>query len=288
MGERQRRPSETTTAMRNVWSLNPAAGGDGWAQVDVAMRARANLTPPYGCHNSTSGGIGGAGRTGTPPVTTTHGLVDGYAGPEARDVYRGDQGRDAYATRGDTLMHAFAGMHLDPAFPSSAGIGGQPAAGGDLYRTYTPYTQGYADAGTGEYGAYAGRAVAGVEEYPTYATQGGYPFSPAILSPPPVVSPQPAATMMQHTTSNSFVPPQHQQHPQQQPPIVPDHIARAAEYEVHQMIAKRRLNPPDFPCEPGNVSHPSFPLHLRVRADVFVVLVGPVLRHQVLYGGRRA
>jgi hypothetical protein len=252
-GERRdRRPSETT---RNVWSLN-AGTGDGWAQVDVAMRARANATPPYG-RESAVNASGVVGR-GTPPALghTGDGYErDGYRAEQAREYHA--QGREPYhAQQRDTLMHAFAGMHLEPAlggFPSPAGLPPAAAGSGDPYRTFTPYAQGYPD----DYAGYAVRAVpSGVEEYPTYGAQGGYTFtSSGILSPPP---PQAGATMMQHTTSNSYAPPQHQQQ-QQQPPIVPDYIARAAEYEVHQMIAKRRLNPPDFHCEPENVSPPGIP-----------------------------
>ena len=81
----------------------------------------------------------------------------------------------------------------------------------------------------------------------------------------PIVPPTPFPTFPAAPPANTSVPYQtgapfttsvsQSSHPHAQaPPVVPDHIARAAEAEVVQMIASRHLNPVDFPCEPENAS----------------------------------
>lgn len=246
---RERRPSELSGSRmdlgRNVWATS-SGEGDGWAQVDVAMRARQNPTPPNVQREMTTGrthGPGDAFGGGREEFQRDNQLPrDGY---QSRDGYQPrEPPREAY--RADPLAHAFAGISLEPSasFPAFGAQTPTP----DLYRTYS-YTPGYPDAGGGgEYPSYGSRQVDEYPPFPPQAPQGYAYANPPVIPPLPIVTPSPA---MQQSTSFA------QQ--QQQLPVVPDHIARAAEYEVHQMIAKRRLNPVDFHCEPENVSPPLVP-----------------------------
>lgn len=153
-------------------------------------------------------------------------------------------------------MQAFQAMQLGndmlgPAVPSDPSISNLA----DVYRSnLMTYGQTGYDADYG-YPRALGPPVEAALPYPGYA---------------PLAPPTPFPTFP--STSNNTTPYNapftqslsQSSHPHTQAPVVPDHIARAAEAEVHQMIANRHLNPVDFHCEPENVSPL---LNYRLRAD---------------------
>jgi hypothetical protein len=145
------------------------------------------------------------------------------------------------------LMQAFQAMQLGndmlgPAVPSDPSISNLA----DVYRSnLMTYGQTGYDADYG-YPRALGPPVEAALPYPGYAP----------LAPP---TPFPTFPTASNNTSAPYNAPFTQSlsqssHPHAQAPVVPDHIARAAEAEVHQMIANRHLNPVDFHCEPENVS----------------------------------
>lgn len=228
-GERERRTSDLSP--RNVWGTGTGMGGnDGWAQVDTAMRARANHTPV-----NTS--AVGRRETRTPPT--------GEFSEPLQNPYQAGMQRDS-------LMQAFQAMQLGNEMLGPAVIPEVPAVPNlaDVYRSsLMAYGQTNYDADYGYPRALGPPIDAGLS-YPGYTpvvTQTPFPTFPTA---PPVNTAAPYHTGTPFTQSLSQSSHSHAQ----APPVVPDHIARAAEAEVDQMIASRHLNPVDFHCEPENAS----------------------------------
>lgn len=282
--DRDRRLSDIASgsSARNVWSLNDD-GNDGWEQVDVAMRARANHTPltlagPYQSTTPLS-----RQQTHTPPVPpsgNTHLGEQLY--PAMQQATSWDPSYPPDLMQRDNLAQAFQAMQLGsemlmPA-PGSLAAGSQinphplmsTSALDDLYRNaLMPYpVQRAHPIAPGaypenvDYNASYGHAQQAVS--PIYA--GFAAPSVHLMQGPSTMPPPTHAAPQQHA--------QHYQHHQHQVPqtqAVPDHIARAAEAEVQLMIAKRGLNPYDFGCQPDKVS---LSIHrLWYKSDIDVVLL---------------
>lgn len=255
--ERERRTSDLSA--RNVWGTGSRVGGnDGWAQVDVAMRARANYTPV----NHPSNALGRR-ETRTPPTGE-------FQGEMLQDPYQPGLQRDS-------LMQAFQAMQLGNEMlgpVAGSDLGPVPALA-DVYRnSLMTYGQAGYDADYG-YTRALGPPVETGLPFAGYAPVAPTMPFPTFPNAAPVNSSYANVPFTQSLSQSSHP------HPQA-PPVVPDHIARAAEAEVHQMIANRHLNPVDFHCEPENASPLTESL---LPADLFA---GPLLCHQIIHRGRRA
>ncbi|KAJ9116468.1 hypothetical protein QFC22_004910 [Naganishia vaughanmartiniae] len=262
--DRDRRLSDIAsgTSARNVWSLNDD-GNDGWEQVDVAMRARANHTPvnpagPYQPATPLS-----RQQTHTPPVIQsdmTHLGAQLY--PAMQQTQSWDPSYPSDLTQRDNLAQAFQAMQLgtEMLMPATGSqINPHPliaaSALDDLYRNgLMPYPAQRAHpispgAYTNNVDYNNGYGLVRQAVSPLYP---GFPATAMQMPPPgghlmqgPSIMPSSVHTAPQHQ------PQHHHQHQQvQQTPAVPNHIARAAEAEVQLMIAKRGLNPHDFGCQP--------------------------------------
>lgn len=270
--DRNRRLSDITsgTSTRNVWSLNDD-GNDGWEQVDVAMRARANHTPvnvisPYQPATPLS-----RQQTHTPPVLQTGGTHLGeQLYPSMQQTQSWDPSYPPDLAQRDNLAQAFQAMQLGtemmmPALGATvAGSQINPhammsaSALDDAYRSsLMPYTVqrahplapgAYAEGVDYNAGYGLGQQVAS----PVYS---GFPGSGVQMSAPGVNLLQGPSTLppVVHTAPQQHSQ-HHHQHQMQQTQTVPSHIARAAEAEVQLMISKRGLNPYDFGCQPDKVS----------------------------------
>ncbi|KAJ9099292.1 hypothetical protein QFC21_004173 [Naganishia friedmannii] len=268
--DRDRRLSDIASGIssRNVWSLNDI-GNDGWEQVDVAMRARANHSPgnlagPYQPATPLS-----RQQTHTPPVLQSSNMqLCEQLYPAMQQTQSWDPSYPPDLLQRDNLAQAFQAMQLgtEMLMPAS----GSTAAGSqinphalmsasaldDLYRNglmpypvhrARPTAPGAYSEGV-DYNARYGHVQQAVS--PGYL---GFPGSSGQMPPPGVHLIQGSSTMpppiqtapQQHAQHHH-----HHQHQVQQTPAVPNHIARAAEAEVQLMIAKRGLNPYGFGCQP--------------------------------------
>lgn len=256
-GERERRTSDLSA--RNVWGTGTGVGGnDGWAQVDTAMRARANHTP-------VNTNAVGRRETRTQPT--------GEFSEPLQDPYQAGVQRDS-------LMQAFQAMQLGNEMLGPAVVSEVPAVPNlaDVYRSsLMTYGQTNYDADYGYPRALGPLVDAGLS-YPGYTPVVPPTPFPTFPTTAAVNTPAPYHTGVPFTQSLSQSSHSHAQ----APPVVPDHIARAAEAEVNQMIASRHLNPVDFHCEPENASRlPDCCNHANS-------VPGPLLCHQIIHRGRRA